>query len=72
MTHQQNPFEAMWNDYSRTWRGLVDHEGKGFDYSMLQNASRLNRKQSRSYVKPESALSDGRCDHSSDSSRGTA
>ena len=56
MTHQQNPFEAMWNDYSRTWRGLVDHEGKGFDYSMLQNASSLNRKQSRSYGKPESAL----------------
>ena len=68
MTHQQNPFEAMWNDYSSTWRGLVDHEGKGFDYSMLQNASRLNRKQSRSYADSEPALQDGRRDHSPASS----
>jgi hypothetical protein len=63
MTHQQNPFEAMWNDYSRTWRGTFEHDGKGFDYSTLKNASRLKRRQSRSYADSESALQDGRCNH---------
>jgi hypothetical protein len=72
MTPPQNPFEAMWNDYSSTWWSTFEYDGNGFDYSLLQNASRMKRPLSRNYGKPKSPVQNGRCHHSPASSRGTA